>query len=130
MLPLSPAGAPVQDVSVRHHPSGRPVMAADGTLFAAADGGMAVLDAGGREIGRVVYDADAGEHVTDHNTPTKERTSVLPSVISESPVLSTDGVVYLWDGAKVHAFDSARAAANAPWVAPFGGSDNAGHVQN
>ena len=130
LLPLSPAGAPVQDESVRHHPSGRPVVAADGTLFAAADGGMVVLDGSGNEIGRLVYDEDAVEHLTDHNSPTKEPTSVLPTAISESPVLSADGVVYVWDGNKVHAFDTARAAANAPWIAPFGGPDNAGSVQN
>jgi len=103
-----------------HHPSGRPAVAADGTLFAAADGAVVTINHAGKEIGRALYDASAGE---------REGGWLFGGTwyeagISPAPVLGPDGTLYVWDGTAIWAFATGKPAADIPWVAPFGGTDN------
>mgnify|MGYP002632128263 CR=1 FL=1 len=121
-------GSQIYVESVQHHPSGRPVVAQDGTLFVATDGAVVALDSAGVETGRAVWDEGAGE-VTAHSTgPFSGSGSWLNPGVTPSPVLAPNGTLYTWDGDAVRAFKTGRAASTTAWIAPFGGPGNDGRV--
>ena len=71
--------------AIRHHPSGRPGVAQDGTLYAATDGAVVALDSKGEEIGRALYDAGVGEVVNGSN----DLGTIRPNAFAD---------ILLWDG--------------------------------
>jgi len=117
--------APVDSSRVQHHPAGRPVVAGDGTLYVSTDGAVAALDKDGQMMGVAMYDSDVGE--VSNGFMAQAATWINPGV-RPSPVLGPDGMLYVWDGATVHAFKTGRMASTSAWVAPFGGPDNAGRA--
>jgi hypothetical protein len=112
---------------VTHHPAGRPVKATDGTLYVSNDGAVVMLDHDGQVNGLAVYDADVGE-VTWQSTFVEPVQTWLNPGVRPSPVLAPDGVLYVWDGTHVRGFQTGKSAAQATWVAPFGGPSNAGSM--
>lgn len=119
---------PVDQTRTTHHPSGRPVVAQDGTMYVSNDGAVAALDANGQMLGLAMYDASAGEvHWTDTFVEPVQ-TWINPGV-RPSPVLGPDGTLYVWDGVTVRAFRTGRPAAAQAWIAPYGGPTNSGRMQ-
>lgn len=124
---MSPGSKPVDTTSTQHHPAGRPVVAQDGTLFVATDGAVAALDQKGQLLGLAMYDASVGEVSVSDNFMARSMTWINPGV-HPSPVLGPDGTLYVWDGSKVSAFRTGKAAERSSWIAPFGGPSNAGRL--
>jgi outer membrane protein assembly factor BamB len=125
--PYKAFSQPVDQTRTTHHPTGRPVVAQDGTLFVSNDGAVASLDKDGQVLGIAMYDASAGEvHWTDTFVEPVQ-TWINPGV-RPSPVLGPDGVLYVWDGVTVRAFQTHRPAAVQAWIAPFGGPTNSGRI--
>lgn len=111
---------------VTHHPSGRPVVAADGSSYVATDGAVVALDSLGKELGRAIYDRRAGEVTADFGG--QSFTWINPGV-TPSPVLSANGTLYVWDGQSVRGFVTGRKLAPSSWTAPFGGPSNSGRIE-
>ncbi len=111
----------VEKTTTRHHPAGRPVVAADGTLFVSSDGAVVALDKNGQLLGFAQYDASAGE-VTSNDFLTQGRW--VNAGVRPSPVLGPDGTLYVSDGQTVRSFHTGRAASHTAWVAPYGGPSN------
>ncbi len=109
---------------VQHHPAGRPVIAADGTLFVPADGAVVALDQNGNELGYALFNPGRGE-VGVNGDPD---TTWLNSGTENAPVLNEEGRLFHFDGTTVRAFDTAKPAGKVPWMAPFGGSKNGSRV--
>ncbi|MBI1949666.1 MAG: hypothetical protein HYS27_28525 [Deltaproteobacteria bacterium] len=105
---------------VQHHPAGRPVVAADGTLFVPADGAIVALDPNGKELGYALFNPGRGAVGVNGNPDT----TWMNSGTENAPVLGEDGRLYHFDGNSVRAFDTDKPAAKVPWSAPFGGSRN------
>jgi hypothetical protein len=122
-------GAPVESTKVKHHPSGRPAVAEDGTLYVASDGSVAVLNRGGELIGRAIWDAEVGETFTTGAGLAGNRESFINPGVTPSPVLGDNGILYVWDGFSVRAFDTGKTTKDNVWIAPFGGASNQGRVQ-
>ncbi len=123
--PFSSSGS-VTD-STRHHPTGRPVVAADGTLYVSNDGAVAAIDKNGQLLGLALYDASAGEVSWNNSFASPMQTWINPGV-RPSPVLAPDGTLYVWDGVTIRAFATSHAAISQAWIAPFGGPSNAGRI--
>jgi len=119
---------PVNKTRTTHHPWGRPVVAQDGTLFVSNDGAVAALDKNGQMLGLAMYDSQAGEVHWEDSFIAPAQTWINPGV-RPSPVLAPDGVLYVWDGVNVRAFQTGRPAADQAWIAPFGGPSNSGRIQ-
>lgn len=113
--------------TVRHHPSGRPTVAEDGTLYVATDGAVVALDRDGKQLGWAMYNSTAGE-TRSGDGGLMTFSSTINTGLTPSPVLGPDGSLYVWDGTSIRAFRTGRAAAKIPWGAPFGGYRNAGRV--
>lgn len=109
---------------VQHHPAGRPVIAADGTLFVPADGAIVALDPNGKELGYALFDPARGE-VGVNGDPNN---TWISGGSENAPVLGEDGRLYHFDGMRVRAFDTDKPAAKVPWTAPFGGSRNSSRL--
>lgn len=125
--PYKTFSEPTEQTRTTHHPTGRPVVAQDGTLFVSNDGAVAALDKDGQMLGIAMYDASVGEvHWTDTFVEPVQ-TWINPGV-RPSPVLGPDGVLYVWDGVSVRAFQTHRPAAVQAWIAPFGGPTNSGRI--
>ncbi len=119
---------PLDVTRTQHHPAGRPVIAADRSLYVATDGAVTALDNNGQVLGYAMYDAKAGE-VSD-GFSAHASTWINPGV-RPSPVLGPDGTLYVWDGAAVHAFRTNRGGTSAKaWIAPYGGPSNSGRAPN
>lgn len=118
--------SPVQVETTRHHPSGRPGVASDGTLYAATDGAVVALDSDGNEVGRALYDEDAGEVTSNSGW----MNGWIRPGVRPAPVLGPDGTLFVWDGTTVRAFRTGKQAADIPWAAPFGGFNNDGRSGN
>lgn len=126
--PYKSLSQPVNQTRTTHHPSGRPVVAQDGTLYVSNDGAVAALDKNGQMLGLAMYDSQAGEVHWEDTFVEPVQTWVNPGV-RPSPVLGPDGVLYVWDGVNVRAFQTGRPAADQAWIAPFGGPSNSGRMQ-
>jgi len=113
--------------TVRHHPSGRPTVAEDGTLYVATDGAVVALDRAGKQLGWAMYNPTAGE-VRSGDGGIMTFSTVLNTGLSPAPVLGPDGSLYVWDGTSIRKFKTGKPAAKIPWGAPFGGYRNAGRV--
>jgi outer membrane protein assembly factor BamB len=109
---------------VHHHPSGRPIIADDGTLYVPADGAIVALDADGTELGYAVMNPQSGEQRTGDGTMGSRNTPGF----SAAPTLAEDGKLYVYDGAQVRAFETRKKPAQIPWTAPFGGNRNASRL--
>lgn len=118
--------ADLETETVKHHPSGRPVVTSTGASYVSTDGAVVSLDPNGREIGRALWDVHAGEVTEDLGSGTSF-TWINPGV-TPSPVLATDGTLYVWDGSTVRGFATGHKVAESAWIAPFGGPDNAGRI--
>ncbi|MBN2360304.1 MAG: PQQ-like beta-propeller repeat protein [Deltaproteobacteria bacterium] len=123
---LGPLALSMQ-TAVRHHPSGRPTVAEDGTLYVATDGAVVALDRDGQQLGWAMYNSTAGE-VRSGDGGLMTFSSVINTGLAPAPVLGPDGSLYVWDGASIRAFRTGKPAAKIPWGAPFGGYRNAGRV--
>jgi len=127
-LILGTGDQPLDVTRTQHHPAGRPVIAADRSLYVATDGAVTALDNNGQVLGYAMYDANAGE-VSD-GFSAHAATWINPGV-RPSPVLGPDGTLYVWDGAAVHAFRTNRGGTSAKaWIAPYGGPSNSGRAPN
>jgi hypothetical protein len=112
---------------VQHHPAGRPVVTAEGTLFVPCDGGVVSLDLEGRELGYALYAPWTGETSNGDGGFMTGRTTVQPG-FAPPPLLAPNGQLHVWDGMQLRTFETNKKPAAIPWSAPFGGFRNAGRV--
>jgi hypothetical protein len=110
-----------------HHPSGRPVVAKDGTLFVPSDGSVVALSPEGEELGYALYNPSAGE-LKEGDGGLLMSNHWINAGLSVPPVLDDNGQLYVWDGFSLRGFDTGKGAADIPWTAPFGGNTNAGQL--
>lgn len=127
LAPASNGTTPVDTFQTQHHPAGRPVVAADGTLFVSTDGAVTALDKNGQVLGIALYDASAGEVSLSTGFMSQPATWINPGV-RPSPVLGPDGTLYVWDGATIRAFNAGKIATQDAWIAPFGSPRNDGRI--
>ncbi len=127
LAPASSGTTPVDTFHTQHHPAGRPVIAADGTLYVSTDGAVTALDKNGQVLGIALYDASVGEVSLSTGFMAQPATWINPGV-RPSPVLGPDGTLYVWDGATIRAFNAGKIATSDAWIAPFGSPRNDGRI--